>query len=69
MISWSYYGLQAWKYLFGRSMAADISYKILFFVVRRYRRGNFAGFGYRFLRRDDFCNGVSEYDRTVFSVS
>lgn len=35
MISWSYYGLQAWKYLFGRSMAADISYKILFllFVV------------------------------------
>jgi alanine or glycine:cation symporter, AGCS family len=35
MISWSYYGLQAWKYLFGRSTAADLSYKILFllFVV------------------------------------
>lgn len=35
MISWSYYGLQAWKYLFGRSTAADITYKILFciFVV------------------------------------
>ncbi|MCW5962209.1 MAG: alanine:cation symporter family protein [Pyrinomonadaceae bacterium] len=35
MISWSYYGLQAWKYLFGRSAAADISYKLLFciFVV------------------------------------
>lgn len=35
MISWSYYGLQAWKYLFGRSNAADITYKILFciFVV------------------------------------
>jgi len=35
MISWSYYGLQAWKYLFGRSKAADLSYKILFllFVV------------------------------------
>lgn len=35
MISWSYYGLQAWKFLFGRSKAADISYKILFllFVV------------------------------------
>ncbi|MEN9548075.1 MAG: hypothetical protein RIR12_666 [Bacteroidota bacterium] len=32
MISWSYYGLQAWKYLFGRSKAADISYKILFLV-------------------------------------
>lgn len=35
MISWSYYGLQAWKYLFGRSQAADLSYKLLFciFVV------------------------------------
>jgi AGCS family alanine or glycine:cation symporter len=35
MISWSYYGLQAWKYLFGRSKAADLSFKILFllFVV------------------------------------
>lgn len=35
MISWSYYGLQAWKYLFGRSNAADITYKLLFcmFVV------------------------------------
>lgn len=35
MISWSYYGLQAWKYLFGRSNAADITYKVLFciFVV------------------------------------
>jgi AGCS family alanine or glycine:cation symporter len=32
MISWSYYGLQAWKYLFGRSKAADLSYKILFLV-------------------------------------
>ncbi len=35
LISWSYYGLQSWKYLFGRSAAADLSYKILFclFVV------------------------------------
>ncbi len=35
LISWSYYGLQSWKYLFGRSVAADLSYKILFciFVV------------------------------------
>ena len=32
MISWSYYGLQSWKYLFGRSKGADISYKILFLV-------------------------------------
>ncbi len=35
MISWSYYGLQSWKYLFGRGKAADITYKLLFclFVV------------------------------------
>lgn len=30
MISWSYYGLQSWKYLFGRSKIADLTYKILF---------------------------------------
>lgn len=32
MISWSYYGLQSWKFLFGRSKIADIIYKILFIV-------------------------------------
>lgn len=32
MLSWSYYGLQAWKYLFGRGKTADIIYKILFLV-------------------------------------
>lgn len=32
MISWSYYGLQSWKYLFGRSFASDLTYKILFLV-------------------------------------
>jgi AGCS family alanine or glycine:cation symporter len=35
MISWSYYGLQAWMYLFGKNKVADISYKLLFlaFIV------------------------------------
>lgn len=32
MISWSYYGLQSWKYLFGRSKIADMTYKILFVI-------------------------------------
>ena len=32
MISWSYYGLQAWKYLFGRGKISDLSYKLLFCV-------------------------------------
>jgi len=35
MISWSYYGLQSWMFLFGKSKVADLSYKFLFlaFVV------------------------------------
>ena len=35
MISWSYYGLQSWKYLFGRGRLADLTYKLIFcmFVV------------------------------------
>ncbi|MFT4876616.1 MAG: AGCS family alanine or glycine:cation symporter [Bacteroidia bacterium] len=32
MISWSYYGLQSWKYLFGRGKVADMVYKMLFLV-------------------------------------
>jgi len=32
MISWSYYGLQSWKYLFGRSRLADLTYKLLFVI-------------------------------------
>jgi AGCS family alanine or glycine:cation symporter len=32
MISWSYYGLQSWKYLFGRGKWADLTYKILFLI-------------------------------------
>lgn len=32
MISWSYYGLQSWKYLFGRSNLADLSFKVLFLL-------------------------------------
>jgi AGCS family alanine or glycine:cation symporter len=30
MISWSYYGLQAWKYLFGKGKVSDTVYKLLF---------------------------------------
>ncbi|MFK7946799.1 MAG: alanine/glycine:cation symporter family protein [Saprospiraceae bacterium] len=35
MLSWSYYGLQAWKYVFGKGKAADMAYKIMFlgFIV------------------------------------
>ena len=35
MISWSYYGLKAWTYMFGEGQAQEVSYKLLFclFVV------------------------------------
>lgn len=32
ILSWSYYGLQAWKYLFGRSKTSDLVYKIIFLL-------------------------------------
>lgn len=32
MISWSYYGLQSWKFLFGKGKTADTVYKILFLI-------------------------------------
>ena len=35
MITWSYYGLQSWTYLFGKSKGTEISYKVIFclFVI------------------------------------
>lgn len=32
MLSWSYYGLQGWKYLFGKGKVADLVFKGLFLV-------------------------------------
>ncbi len=33
LITWSYYGLQAWKFLFGKSHVSDLTYKLLFCLV------------------------------------
>ena len=32
MISWSYYGLQSWMYVFGKGKKSDLTYKLLFLV-------------------------------------
>lgn len=32
MLSWSYYGIQGWKYLFGKGKVADITYKSMFLI-------------------------------------
>lgn len=33
MISWSYYGLKSWSYLFGDSKGSELSYKIIFCIM------------------------------------
>lgn len=33
LISWSYYGMQSWAYLFGRSKPADLTFKVLFCIA------------------------------------
>ena len=33
LISWSYYGSQAWSYLFGHSKAVDLSFKLIFCII------------------------------------
>lgn len=32
MISWSYYGMQGWMFLFGKSKRSDLTYKLLFLI-------------------------------------
>jgi len=32
MISWSYYGLQSWMYIFGKSRISDLTYKVIFLI-------------------------------------
>jgi AGCS family alanine or glycine:cation symporter len=32
MISWSYYGLQSWMFVFGKSKISDLTYKSLFLI-------------------------------------
>lgn len=33
LITWSYYGLQAWQFLFGKSKVVDLLYKVIFCLV------------------------------------
>ena len=33
LLSWSYYGLQGWKYIFGKGKISDLVYKIVFLVM------------------------------------
>jgi AGCS family alanine or glycine:cation symporter len=32
MISWSYYGLKSWEFLFGKSKLSEYSYKFIFLL-------------------------------------
>jgi len=33
LLTWSYYGLQAWQYLLGKSKIVEVSYKVLFCII------------------------------------
>ncbi len=33
MVTWSYYGMQAWSFLFGKSRSVQISYKVIFCLM------------------------------------
>jgi AGCS family alanine or glycine:cation symporter len=33
LVTWSYYGLQAWQYLFGRHYALAFTYKVIFCLI------------------------------------
>lgn len=33
LVTWSYYGLQSWQYIFGRSFAAGWTYKLIFCLI------------------------------------
>ena len=49
MISWSYYGLKAWTFLFGRTKFSVYSYKLLFLLFYYYRIFCKTGCSTRFL--------------------
>ena len=69
MISWSYYGLQSWKFLFGRGKVADLTYKILFliFVVVIGAAASMNSI-WAFFRRYDILYGFPKYDRFIFLI-
>ena len=68
MISWSYYGLQSWMYVFGKSKASDLTYKVLFLIFcgnwscRRYERG------LDLLGCHDFGTCFPEHDWTLLTL-
>jgi len=65
LITWSYYGLQAWKFVFGKSNAADIIYKVLFCVVvvigAAMAPGNVVDFSDAFMMAMCFPNLIGVY--------
>ncbi len=60
MISWSYYGLKSWTFLFGENKFTDCNLQITVPVFRGCWFIHAVGFGDRFLRCNDFCHGVSQ---------
>ena len=65
MISWSYYGLQSWKYLFGKGKKADLAYKILFLIFVVIGAAATLDAVIKFSRCNDISFGIPKYDRAI----
>ena len=69
MISWSYYGLQSWKFLFGRGKTADLVYKAIVLQLYYHRSSREYEFYLGLFRCNDLRDGLPKYDRFIFLIS
>jgi hypothetical protein len=65
MISWSYYGLKAWTYMFGEGHGTGAELQAAVLRLRGHRRGGTARRGDRLLRRDDLRDGGGQHHRAL----
>jgi hypothetical protein len=65
MISWSYYGLKAWTYMFGEGKVAGADLQADLLRLRGDRRGDESRPGDRLLRRRDLRDGAGQHLRPL----
>ena len=66
MISWSYYGLKCWTYLFGESKGSELTYKVIFLYLRGDRLQREFGTGHRLFRCRHFRHVHHQCDWTIY---
>ena len=65
MLSWSYYGLKAWTYMFGEGKAKDLVFKLIFCIFVVIGASMNLGAGDRLLRCDDLRHGDRQHHRPL----